>query len=178
MQQMEFNEVIRTRRSIRKYSQKSIADDVLKKVLEGIRIAPSGSNRQPWKFIVIKNHQTKEKLVPACRDQKFIAEAPVIIVACSLPIESNRGNYMKEFSVVVDVSIAIDHLMLAARNEGLGTCWIGAYDNDTVKGILGIPNEVNVVALVPLGYPADDDVFVPVEKRKSMEEVFVDEKWA
>jgi nitroreductase len=175
---MEFNDVIRTRRSIRKFSQKAIEESVLKKILEGIRIAPSGSNRQPWKFIVIKSQETKDKLVAACRDQKFIAEAPVIIAACSLVIESNRGNYMKEFSVLVDVSIAFDHLMLAARNEGLGTCWIGAFDNETVKGILGIPKEINVVALTPLGYPADAEAFKSVENRKNMAEVVVYEKWA
>jgi nitroreductase len=174
---MEFYDVLRTRRSIRSFKPDPVDEAVLERVLEAARIAPSGSNRQPWKFIVIKSRETRERLVPACQNQKLLAEAPVVIAALSLPIASNRGMYMGKFSVLLDVSIAFDHLLLAARREGLGTCWIGAFDNGEVKNILGVPEEVQVVALTPLGYPKDPEAFQPVKERKAMKEIVLQEKW-
>lgn len=175
---MEFHEVVKTRRSVRKYSPRPIEEAVLSRILDAARIAPSGSNRQPWKFIVVKDHAIREKLVGACNNQKFLAEAPAVVVACSLKITSNRGGYMGEHSVLIDVSIAFDHLILAARNEGLGTCWIGAFENTAVKEILHVPEEAQVVAITPLGYPEDDNAFQSVSHRKAMEEVIVYDRWA
>lgn len=175
---MEFYDVLKTRRSIRSFKPDPVDDAVLEKVLEAARIAPSGSNRQPWKFIVVKSRKTRERLVPACQNQKFLAEAPVIIAALSLSITSNRGMYMGKFSVLVDVSIAFDHLLLAARHEGLGTCWIGAFDNEEVKSILGVPEEIQVVALTPLGHPQDPEAFHAVKDRKAMKEIVFQEKWS
>jgi len=134
---MEFYEVIRTRRSIRSYESDPIPEDVLNKVLEAARIAPSGSNRQPWRFIVVKDEELKKQLVPACGDQSFIADAPMVIVACGYDIHWNRGGYMEAMSMLVDVSIAFTHLILVARAEGLGTCWIGSFSNDEVKKNIG-----------------------------------------
>jgi nitroreductase len=175
---MEFHDVISTRRSVRAFKPDMIGEEVMGRILDGMRIAPSGSNRQPWKFIVVTRKETKEQLVPACKDQHFIAGAPVVIVACSLKISSNRGNYMGEGSVLIDVAIAVDHLTLAARNEGLGTCWIGAFDNQEVKKILSIPEDTQVVALVPLGYPDDDKAFAPVKSRRELQEIICYEKWS
>ncbi len=174
---MELYEVMKTRRSIRKYSDRPVPDEVLGRILEAVRIAPSGSNRQPWKFIVVRQKETADRLIPACNNQKFIAEPPLLIVACSLKITSNRGGYMGDGSVLTDVSIAVDHLTLAARNEGLGTCWIGAFDNRAVKEILSIPEESNVVGLIPLGYPADPTAFEQAAQRKSLNEIVVYDKW-
>jgi len=167
---MDYYEVIRTRRSIRSYKADLIPEEVLNKVLEATRIAPSGSNRQPWRFIVIKDEELKRRLIPACGNQSFIAEAPVIIVACGYNIRWNRGGYMGEFSMLIDVSIAFTHLILAARAEGLGTCWIGSFNNDKVKKILNIPGDVNVVAITPLGYPKDEE-FTEPGSRKSLKEI-------
>lgn len=168
---MDFYEVIRTRRSVRSYKTDPIPDDVLRRILDAARISPSGSNRQPWKFIIVRDEKIKRKLAVACSNQQFIAEAPVIIVACGYNIHYNRGGYMRDMSMLVDVSIAFTHLILAARAEGLGTCWIGSFDNDEIKRILNIPEDVNVVAITPLGYPKSSDIFVEASSRKSLEEI-------
>ena len=173
---MDFYEVIRTRRSIRSYRSDPIPEKVLNRVLDAPRIAPSGSNRQPWKFIITKDEMLKQQLVPACGNQSFIAEAPVVVVACGYDIHYNRGGYMGDMSVLIDVSIAFTHLILAARAEGLGTCWIGAFDNDEVKKILGIPGDANVVAITPLGYPKGEK-FTESRRRKSLEEIFSTDKF-
>jgi len=167
---MEFYEVIRTRRSIRSYKPDPIPEGVLNRVLEAVRIAPSGSNRQPWRFILVKDKGLRRRLVHACGDQGFIAEAPAVVVACGYDVHYNRGGYMGEMSVLVDVSIAFTHLILAARAEGLGTCWIGSFDNEEVKEILGIPEGVNVVAVTPLGFPRDEGFREP-GPRKALKEI-------
>ncbi|MDQ1280807.1 MAG: hypothetical protein QG670_2070 [Thermoproteota archaeon] len=179
---MEFYEVIRTRRSIRSYKPDSIPDELVNRVLEAARIAPSGSNRQPWKFIVIKDTDLKKRITTACGNQKSLDEAPIIIVACGYNIYSeqnkfyNRGGYMKDFSMLIDVSIALTHLILAARTEGLGTCWIGLFNNEEVKEILGVPKEVNVVAVTPLGYPKVGK-FAEPGPRKNLKEILSVDKF-
>ena len=174
---MEFYDVIKTRRSVRSYKPDPIPEEVLNRVLDAARIAPSGSNRQPWKFIVVKDEETKKKLIPACHNQSWIAEAPVIIVACAQELGYNRGGYMGSLSMVMDVTIAMTHLILAARAEGLGTCWIGAFNNDELKKVLDIPPEYNVVAITPLGYPKGE-AFTSSMSRKSLEEIVCYEKFA
>lgn len=167
---MDFYEVIKTRRSIRSYRSDPIPDEVLMRVLNAARIAPSGSNRQPWKFIIVKDENLRKRVAQACHNQMFIAEAPVIIVACGYNIHYNRGGYMGDLSMLVDVSIAFTHLILAARAEGLGTCWIGSFDNEEVKKILRVPKDVDVVAITPLGYPKDDGFGEP-GPRKPLSEI-------
>jgi nitroreductase len=174
---MDFYEVIKTRRSVRSYKKDPIPDDVLKRVLNAARIAPSGNNRQPWKFIIIKDEERKKKMVELCEGQKFVAEAPILIVACGRNIHYNRGGWMGDYSMIVDVAIAMDHLTLSARAEGLGTCWIGSFDNEGIKKFLGIPEDVNVVALTPLGYPKNPDVFKETKDRKNLEEIICYDKW-
>ncbi len=174
---MDFYEVIKTRRSVRSYKKEPVPDDVLERVLNAARIAPSGNNRQPWKFIIIRDEERKKKMVDLCEGQEFIAEAPILIVACGKDIHYNRGKWMGPYSMIVDVAIAVDHLTLAARAEGLGTCWIGAFDNEGIKKFLGIPKDVNVVALTPLGYPEDPKVFKETNNRKKLEEIICYEKW-
>jgi nitroreductase len=99
-----------------------------------------------------------------------MAEAPVIVVACGQRLPLNRGGYMGEMSVLLDIAIAFTHLILAARAEGLGTCWIGAFDNDEIKKLLKVPEGYEVVALSPLGYPSED-VFTEPRKRKNLDEI-------
>jgi nitroreductase len=171
---LDFYEVIRTRRSIRSYKPDPIPEEVLMRILDAARIAPSGSNRQPWKFIVVKDEELRKRLAAACHNQTFIAEAPVIIVACGYNIHWNRGGYMGDLSMLIDVSIAFTHLILAARAEGLGTCWIGAFDNEEVKKILGVPEDVNVVAITPLGYPKDEEFREPGSRKALSEIISID----
>jgi len=174
---MELYDVIRTRRSVRAYRSDPIPHDLLTAVLDAARIAPSGSNRQPWRFIVVSGATARRRLAELCEGQQFVAEAPLIIVACGFDIKYNRGNWMGVGSMLVDVAIAMDHLVLAARNEGLGTCWIGSFDNEGIKNFLGIPKTVQVVALTPLGYPKDPGVFRPTTARKSLDEIVCRERW-
>ena len=167
---MEFYEVIETRRSIRSYSAEPVPEKLLNSILEATRIAPSGSNRQNWKFIVVDNPEIKKQLVNACGNQGFIGEAPIIIVACGSKTGTNRGGYMGNMSMLVDVSIAFTHLILSARAEGLGTCWIGLFDNNKIKKILGVLEDMEVVALTPLGYPKDIE-FRSTDNRKPVSEI-------
>lgn len=165
---MSVLEVIAKRRSIRKYKEDPIPERVLHRVLEAARLAPSGKNLQPWKFIIVKDKYLKEKLAVAAVGQFFIAEAPLIIVACGFPDDcySRLGRYMKSWTV--DVAIALEHLILQAQEEGLGTCWIGAFEEKEVKYILHIPKNVRALALAPLGYP---DESPPPQTRKLLEEI-------
>jgi len=171
---MSVLDIIKKRRSTRKYKEDEIPEEVLNRVLEAARLAPSGKNFQPWKFVLVKDKDLKEKLARAARGQMFIAEAPVIIAACGFPEQSyaRQGNYMKSWPI--DVTIAIDHLMLQAAEEGLGTCWIGAFEEKEVKPLLGIPDDVRVLALTPLGYP---DESPPDRGRKPLDEIISYDKF-
>ncbi|MBU4349144.1 nitroreductase family protein [bacterium] len=146
-------EVIKKRQGVRSYLDKEIPENVLQQVLEAGRLAPSASNKQYWKFIVVKDEDLRKRMVPACKNQKFVGEAPVVIVGCA----TNPEHIMPcgEHSYPVDLAIALDHMSLQAAALGLGTCWIGAFYQDEVKEIMGIPKGVRVVALMPLGFPKE-----------------------
>ncbi len=167
---MDIYEVFKTRRSVRSYQSRSVPDESLNKILESTRIAPSGSNRQPWKFIIVKDDDLKKEVARACSNQLWMADAPIVIVACGWKIDYSRGGYMGDMSFLVDVSIAFTHMILAARAEGLGTCWIGAFDNTPIKNLLEIPKDVDVVAVTPLGYPKNVE-FSPPGQRKKLDEI-------
>ncbi len=167
---MEFYQVIKTRRSIRSYKKDEIPEDSMFRVLEAARIAPSGHNRQLWKFYIVKNEQKKKGIAEACDEQMWIADAPAVIVAVGYHIPFSRGGYMGDMTFVMDVSIAFTQLVLAARAEGLGTCWIGAFSNDKVKAAMDLPVDENVVAVTPIGYP-DMGVFSENTSRKALEEI-------
>jgi len=159
-------DVIARRRSIRKYVALPVPEDKLQKVLQAAQAAPSASNRQEYRFIVVRDQETRERLVHAASDQGFLAEAGVVIVACATD-PSHRWH-------AVDVAIAIDHMTLAAVAEGLGTCWIGAFEEGAVKSILGIPAGVRAVMLLTLGLPAEEG---RPRSRKNLKELVVAEKW-
>lgn len=167
---MEFYEAVKTRRSIRSYRSDPIPDEVLERVLEAVRVAPSGSNRQPWKFYLVKDPGLRRRLAGACGGQGFVGEAPLVVVGCGSDVRYNRGGYMGDKAFLVDVSIAFTHLIFAARVEGLGTCWIGDFNNEEVKEILDIPEDLNVVAVTPLGYPRHGG-FTGPGPRKSIDEI-------
>lgn len=167
---MEFYEVIKTRRSIRSFKETKIPDESLNRILEAARIAPSGHNRQLWKFYIVEDVEKKQRVAEACSGQTWIAGAPAVIVATGWKIPFSRGGYMGDMTFTMDVSIAFTQLLLAARAEGLGTCWIGDFSNEAVKKALGIPVDEYVVAVTPIGYP-DRGGFSENTKRKSLEEI-------
>jgi len=163
---MELESVIKKRQSIRAYKNRPVPEEKLQKVLEAARLAPSASNRQPWKFVVVKEDKRRQEIAQAANYQTFVGEAPVVIAA----IATNTEHVMScgVPSHPVDLAIAVDHMTLAAANEGLGTCWIGAFSQEKVKKILKIPERYRVVALLPLGYPKEGK---RVKLRKSLSEI-------
>jgi len=158
---MNVMDAIKTRKSVRTYLDRPIEDDKLSAVLEAARLAPSASNRQEWRFVIVRENEVRKQLALVAGNQEFIAEAAVVIVACAETDEHlmNCG----QPCYPIDVAIALDHITLAAVEFGLGTCWIGNFDERKVKEILGIPEGVRVVELMPLGYPVDPS---SVEKRR------------
>jgi nitroreductase len=168
---MDLMQAIRTRRSIRNFRDKSVEEEKLLAVLEAGRLAPSARNMQDWRFIVVKDSATRQRLAEAARDQQFVAQAPVVIAACGT---SDLVMTCGQPAYAIDVAIALDHMTLAAASLDLGTCWIGAFYEDKVKEILGVPQEIRVVALLPLGYPAKQPG--PLA-RKTLDEIVAWEHW-
>lgn len=177
---MDVLELIRNRRSVRSYANREIPDDVLARMCEALHSAPSACNLQPWHFVLVADAHLRREIARLANDQKWIAGAPVLIVACGLAEQAYRYMGGEHSSLDIDVAIALDHLTLAAASEGLGTCWVGAFPEPQVKQLLGIPNGVKVVALMPLGYPAESDVPRRVNDidRKPVAEVFSMDRYA
>ncbi len=171
---MDVLEAIRRRRSVREYLPDPIPEGTLLEVTEALRLAPSACNYQPWRFVLVTDAGLREKLAEACHGQTFVGEAPVIVVGCALPDRAYARMGGTWNSADVDVAIALDHLTLAAAASGLGTCWIGSFDEGKVKSLLRAPAGVKVVALTPLGRPARPELLRPVRDRdrKSRAEVF------
>ena len=169
---MEVYEAIRQRYSVRGYLDKDIEDDKLNRILEAARLAPSARNIQEWKFIIVKDGDTRQKMIDACKGQQFVGQAPVVIVACAVITDYTMS--CGQLAYPVDLAIAVDHMTLQAVELGLGTCWIGAFYEDKVKELLQIPEEVRIVAVLPVGYPAT----TPKEKdRKTLDQITCREKW-
>lgn len=171
---MDVLEAIRTRRSVRAYSSQPIPPEVMARMREALRMAPSACNLQPWRFILVIREELRRGLGRLANDQHWMAEAPVIVVACGFPADAYKfmGGYGN--SADIDVAIALDHLTLAAVADGLGTCWVGAFNEKGVKEMLQIPAHVKVVAMTPLGYPASPALNHPLDstRRKSHAEIF------
>ena len=149
---MNVIDVIEKRRSIRSYTGQAVERDKIERMLEAARLAPSASNRQEWRFVVVTDPQRREALSKAANDQEFVAQAPVVIAACA----DTDGHVMRcgQLCYSIDVAIAIDHMTLQAVADGLGTCWIGAFYEQPVREILGIPERIRVVELLTVGYAA------------------------
>lgn len=152
-------ETIENRRSIRKYQAKEIPQDVLLRVLEAARLAPSGANRQPFQLIVVTDPEKKKGLVPLCKNQQFVGEASVFIAGVDDPQQKwNR----------VDLSIAMDHITLAALEHGLGTCWVGAFDPEKLAAYLEVPKDKVITVCLALGYPNESP---EARSRKAMDDL-------
>jgi len=163
---MEVFEAIKNRYSCRSYKAEPVPEKKLKKILEAARLAPSAHNEQEWKFIVVRDSKKRKKLAKTALSQDFIAEAPVVIVAVAIDPEHILSSGVPAYAV--DLAIAIEHMALEAVEEGLGTCWIGAFDQEAVKKILKIPERYKVVALLFFCYPTR----APRPKsRKKLEEI-------
>jgi nitroreductase len=169
---MDVMEAIRTRESVRSYLDKPVEEEKLLRVLEAARLAPSAMNAQEWRFVVVQDHDTRQKLMEAAIGQKFVGQAPVVIACCADTDE--RVMKCGQTAYPINVAIAIDHMTLAAVEEGLGTCWIGSVYADQVKEILGIPENIRFVQLLTLGYPAKTG---GKKKRRSLEEIVKYDKW-
>jgi nitroreductase len=170
---MDIIQAIETRKSVRTFLDKDIDNQTLADVLEMARIAPSFLNRQEWRFVVIRNFDTKKKLVDIANCSSVILESPVVIVGCAKPL--NKIAITDQSSNNIDAAIAMDHISLAAVEYNLGTCWSSIFDKEKVKKILGIPDKVNVTAIMSLGYPKDTS---SVEKKRlPLQQLIKFEKW-
>ena len=176
---MDVLEAMKTRRSVRAYSDRPIPADVMDRMKQALWMAPSACNIQPRHFVLACDAAVREKLGAMAHNQNWIAKAPVIVVACGIPAKAYKymGGYGN--SIDLDLAIALDHLTLAAVADGLGTCWIGAFDEAQVKVLLQIPANVKVVAMTPLGYPATPDLNRPLDeaRRKPLAELFSTDKY-
>jgi nitroreductase len=143
---LEVYEAIKIRKSVRSYDATPVPDDVLRRILEAGRVAPSANNGQPWHFIVVKS-QEKREVLSRRMFARFLLESPIVIVGC--------GDKGARFNVV-DVSIAMQQMVLAATAEGLGTCWIGDFDEKIIRELLRVPEKFGVVCLLALGYPREN----------------------
>ena len=166
-------EVIQKRLSVRQYQERPVESEKLDRVLEAARLAPSAGNRQEWRFVVVTDADMRSALVPASNGQKFVGEAAVVIAACA--VGTDHVMPCGQPSYPIDVAIALEHIALQATAEGLGTCWIGAFDEAAVKELLGIPESVRVIELMPLGYPATT---AGPKNRLAQEEIVMYEQWA
>ncbi|HSE84380.1 MAG TPA: nitroreductase family protein [Thermodesulfobacteriota bacterium] len=153
---MDTFDCIRKRRDIRSFLQKDVPDDVIRKIVEAGRLAPSAMNLQPWHFIVIKNKETLKGLGKFCTSGRFIVEASFAVVVVTDP--SNKWHE-------IDGTRAVQNMSLAAWNDGVGTCWIGAIERGKVKEALNIPRNLHILTILPFGYPEEFTV-----KRKKIRE--------
>ncbi len=171
---MDVYEAISVRKSVRAFKAKDVPGAVMTRLLEAARRAPSANNLQEWRFVVIRNPDTRERISQAACGQSFIATAPVVLACCAEA--DDHIMTCNQHSYPIDVAIAVDHITLCASAEGLGTCWIGAFYEDQVKEILSIPPHIHVVTLLPIGYPQNP---TPVEKyRLPLEKIVKYERWS
>jgi nitroreductase len=169
---MEFSQLIETRYSVRAYKPDPVEEEKLHQVLEAARLAPTANNQQPFQLILIHT-KGREKELRRIYNRDWFVRAPLVICACGIPggawVREDKKNY-----AVVDVAIVMDHLILAATGLGLGTCWIGAFNERATREILGLPMEVEPIAFTPLGYPADQP---KPKERKPLEALVRYERW-
>jgi nitroreductase len=169
---MEFSTLIRKRHSVRAYKTDAVEETKLQQVLEAARLAPTATNRQAFKFVVIHTKGREEELKRIYNKDWFV-RPPLVVCACGIPSENWVRQDGKNYNDV-DVAIAMDHLILAATDVGLGTCWIGAFDAQAAREVLGLPDGVEPIALTPLGYPADEQ---EPRTRKDLSELVRYERW-
>lgn len=163
-------EAIKERHSIRHFEATPVPDATIGRLLESAHLAPSAGNLEPWKFIVVKDEGRKNALATAAFDQDFLKDAPVCIVICAEPERSaaQYGPRGSDFYCIQDTAAATQNLLLTATAYGLGSCWVGAFDERRVQQALHLDPRLKPVALIPVGYPAEEPPEIP---RRSVDEV-------
>ena len=181
---MDVRETIVSRRSIRTFADTPVEEELLHRVLDSARLAPSGNNTQPWRFIVVRSRSQRENIEAVCNNQKWMLSAPVFIVCCAdLSVrqkhsaetvidETSPGKAVKQ--IIRDTAIAVEHLVLQAEACGLGTCWVGDFLQKDIRPVLGIPGNHYVVAVIPIGYAAETPSPRP---RKPLDTLLFHESW-
>jgi nitroreductase len=139
---------LRKRKSVRAYVSDPVTDEILLTILEGARFAPSAGNIQPWHFIIVRDNETREKIAKGCRYGKFVSESPVAIIACGNKQASSQW-------YAIDTAIALEHVVLGATALGLGTCWIGMFNEQAIRTTVNLPAYFEIIALLALGYPRE-----------------------
>ena len=154
---MDVFECIITRASVRSYEKKDVPNELIGQMLEAAVRAPSAGNIQPWEFIVVKDIEIKKELASAALKQRHVEEAPVVIVVCAGHEKSadKYGERGKSLYCIQDTAAAIENMVLTAHSLGLGTCWVGAFEEDEVRSILNIPQKLRPVALITVGFPRE-----------------------
>lgn len=170
---MKFSELIEKRYSVRAYKSDSVEEEKLQQVLEAARLAPTAANRQPFQLIVVHT-AGREAELKRIYGRDWFTQAPLVICACGVPSQGWVRKYDDKNYTDVDVSIVMDHMTLAATDVGLGTCWIGAFNPDAAREVLGLPDDVEPIAFTPLGYAADQP---KPKKRKPLSELVRYERW-
>ncbi len=170
---MSFIDLAKKRYSVRNYKEIPVEKEKILQVIEAARIAPSAVNFQPWHFIVVTTEEMKSRIAETY-PRDWFRKAPAIIVVCGDHSSSWKRKDGKDHCDI-DVAIAVEHMTLAAADMGLGTCWVCAFDAAKCHQILNLPDNLEVIALLPIGYPADDEV--PQKKRKSINEIISWEKY-
>jgi nitroreductase len=169
---MEYFDLISARYSVRAYKSDPVEEDKLLQVLNAARLAPTADNRQPFKIIVIHT-ENKEMELRKIYNREWFTQAPLILCACGIPrlswIRRDQRRYLD-----VDVAIVMDHLILAATDLGLGTCWIAAFNAAAAREVLALPDEIEPLIFTPLGYPA---ISAPPKERKPLDELVRYEAW-
>jgi nitroreductase len=170
---MDFDQLIRSRYSVRAYKRDPVPDQVLQRVLEAARLAPTAANRQAFRILVIHT-EGREGELKRIYGKNWFVQPPLVIAVCALTdrcwVRADGKNYGD-----VDAAIVMDHLILAAADQGLGSCWIGAFDARAARQILKLPESVEPVVFTPLGYPADSP---GAKKRKPIADLVVSESWS
>ncbi len=169
---MEFSELVTKRYSVRAYKPVPVEEDKLKQVLEAARLAPTAANRQPFQLIVIHT-EGKQAELKRLYHREWFSRAPLIIGVCAIPAQAWVNREGKNYADV-DAAIVMDHLVLAAANLGLGTCWVAAFDPQVAREMLRLPEGVEPIAFTPLGYPADQP---GPKERKPLSELVRYEHW-
>jgi len=160
--------LIKKRRSVRKYLEKDVSDELIEKILDSARYAPSAGNYQPWEIIVVRNKSLKADLIEACYNEEWMLEAPVFLIACvnNKLVEAYGERGLRLYGIQ-SVTAAIQNMLLTAASLGLGTCWIGRFSEIMVARILQCPEYVRPCAIITLGYPAEEP---PMPPRQDMKE--------
>lgn len=151
---MDVFSAVKNRRSIRSFLEKDIPEDVLSRLIDALKWAPSAGNLQSRKFYFIKDYDTKKRIAVAALNQNFLAQAPAVVVCCAdSRISMHYGRRGIELYSIQDVAVSVMAMMLVALENGLGTCWVGAFHEQEVSEILDLPDNLRPVAIVPVGYP-------------------------